>query len=95
MLDDAIAAIERQDYGTAAQLLQPLLQTSPDNPWVQFYAGKLYEGLGELESAQNVYRSLLKSVTNTKLLAQIRQGIQRLESLIQAQKQRGIAQAIN
>ena len=95
MLDDAIAAIERHDYGTAAQLLQPLLQTSPDNPWVQFYAGKLYEGLGELESAQNVYRSLLKSVTNTKLLAQIRQGIQRLESLIQEQKQRGIAQAIN
>lgn len=93
MLDDVIAAFERQDYEAAALLLQPLLQTSPDNPWVQFYAGRLYEELGELESAQNVYRSLLKNVTNTKLLSQIRQSLQRLELLIQEQRQRGIAQA--
>lgn len=93
MLDDVIAAFERQDYGVAAQLLQPLLQTSPENPWVQFYAGRLYEELGELQSAQNLYRSLLKNVTNTKLLAQIRQSLQRLEFLIQEQRQRGIAQA--
>lgn len=93
MLDDVIAAFERQDYGVAAQLLQPLLQTSPDNPWVQFYAGRLYEELGELESAQNIYRSLLKNVTNTKLLSQIRQSLQRLELLIQEQRQRGIVQA--
>ncbi|WP_009634384.1 tetratricopeptide repeat protein [Synechocystis sp. PCC 7509] len=93
MLDYVIAAFERQDYQAAAQLLQPLLQTSPENPWVQFYAGRLYEELGELESAQKVYRSLLKNVTNTKLLSQIRQGLQRLETLIQEQRQRGIAQA--
>ena len=93
MFDDVIAAFERQDYGVAAQLLQPLLQTSPENPWVQFYAGRLYEGLGELESAQNVYQSLLKNVTNTKLLAQIRQSLQRLEALILEQRQRGIGQA--
>ncbi len=93
MLDDVIAALERQDYEAAAQLLQPLLQTSPENPWVQFYAGRLYEELGELESAQNVYRSLLRNVTNTKLLSQIRQSLQRLETLIQEQRQRGIAQA--
>jgi tetratricopeptide (TPR) repeat protein len=95
MLDDVIAAIERQDYQTAAQLLQPLLQTSPENPWVQFYAGRLYEGLGELDSAQNVYRKLLKNVTSTKLLSQIRQGLQRLETLMQEQRQRGITQATN
>lgn len=93
MLDDVIAAFERQDYQAAAQLLQPLLQTSPENPWVQFYAGRLYEVLGELESAQTVYRSLLKSAVNTKLLAQTRQGLQRIELLIQELKQRGIAQA--
>ncbi|MBW4665487.1 MAG: tetratricopeptide repeat protein [Chroococcus sp. CMT-3BRIN-NPC107] len=93
MLDDVVAAVERQDYGAAAQLLQPLLQTSPENPWVQFYAGRLYEGLGELESAQNVYQSLLKNATNTKFLAQVRQRLQRLELLIQEQRQRGIAQA--
>ena len=90
MFDDVIAAFERQDYGVAAQLLQPLLQTSPDNPWVQFYAGRLYEGLGELEAAQNVYRKLLKDITNTKLLAQTRQSLQRIETLI---SERGIAQA--
>ncbi len=93
MLDDVIAAFERQDYEAAALILQPLLQTSPDNPWVQFYAGRLYEELGELESAQNIYRSLLKNVTNTKLLSQIRQSLQRLELLIQEQRQRGIVQA--
>ncbi len=93
MFDDVIAAFERQDYGAAAQLLQPLLQTSPDNPWVQFYAGRLYEELGELKAAQNVYRKLLKNVTNTKLLAQIRQSLQRLETLISELGRRGIAQA--
>ncbi len=91
MLDDVVAAFEKQDYQSAAQFLQPLLQASPQDSWVQFYAGRLHEVLGELELAQNIYLTLLKNVSNTKLLAQARQGLQRLESL--KKLGRGIAQA--
>ncbi|PZV15213.1 MAG: hypothetical protein DCF22_07540 [Leptolyngbya sp.] len=44
MLDQVAAALERQDYQTAAQLLKELLKRSPQDPWVQLYVGRSPNG---------------------------------------------------
>lgn len=93
MLEQVAAAFERKDYRTAAELLKKLLQESPEDPWVQFYLGHLHEVSGKLEAAIDVYQKLLRHTTNTKILAQARQGLQRLEALAKEQRQRAIAQA--
>jgi len=100
MLEQVAAAFERQDYRTAAELLKQMLQKSPQDPWVQFYLGRLHEVSGKLEAAENVYRQLLQSAINSKILAQARQGLQRLEALAKLaegiateQRQQAIAQA--
>lgn len=93
MLDDVVAAFERQDYQAADRLLRSLLQEDPHNPWVQFYLGRLHEVSGELAAAQKIYLMLLRDASNPKLITQARQGWQRVDTVIQAQKQRDIAQA--
>lgn len=81
MLDRVAAALESQDYETAAQLLQQLLKESPQDPWVQFYWGQLQEVSGNLEAAADVYQQLLRNTINRKILTQARQGLQRLETI--------------
>ncbi len=93
MLDQVAAAFDRQDYQTAARLLKPLLQQSPNHPWVQFYLGRLHEVSGRRPSAETIYRQLLRQTTNPKLAIQARQGLQRLETTEQERRQQAIAQA--
>jgi len=94
MLDDLIAAFDRQDYRTAAQLLKALLAEAPDHPWLQFYRARLQEVSGKWTAAETIYRQLLRETTNPKLAVQARQGIQRLEAMQAEQQQQAIAQAI-
>jgi hypothetical protein len=93
MLDEIIAAFERQDYRTAAQLVAKLRAQSPQNPWTLFYSGRLHEVSGKLESAIDRYRQLLRETTNAKLVTQVRQAIQRVEALQRERRQQAIAQA--
>lgn len=100
MIKQIAAAFERQDYDTAAALLQQLVQESPQNPWVQFYLGRLDEVSGKLETASEIYRQLLRSAANTKIVGQARQGLQRVqelaklsESVAQEERRQAIAQA--
>jgi Tetratricopeptide repeat len=93
MLDQVAAAFHRQDYKTAAQLLKQLRQQSPDNVWVRFYIGRLQEVSGKADAASAVYRQLLQATTNAKVIAQAREGLQRLEAESKAQRQSAIAQA--
>lgn len=93
MLDDVIAAFNRQDYQTAARLLKDLKQQSPQNPWVIFYIGRLQEVGGKVEQAAAIYRQLLQESLNPKLMTQARQGLQRLERMQQESRQQTIAQA--
>lgn len=93
MLEQVAAAFERKDYRTAAELVKQLLKESPQNPWVQFYAGRLHEVSGFRSAAETVYRQLLRGTSNTKIVAQARQGLQRLEAIEQEQRQRAIARA--
>ena len=93
MLEQVTAAFERQDYDTAAQLLQQLLKDSPQDPWVQLYWGQLQEVSGNLEAAANVYQQLLRNTINSKIMAQARQGWQRVEVLLKEKRLQAIAEA--
>lgn len=93
MIDQVAAAFDRQDYRTAAQLLKAWRKQSPQDPWVQFYIGRLHEVSGKLEAAETVFRQLLRDTVNPKLTAQARQGLQRLEAIQKARRQEAIAQA--
>lgn len=93
MLEQVTAAFERQDYDTAAELLQQLLKESPQDPWVQLYWGQLQEVSGNLEAAANIYQQLLRNTINSKVMAQARQGWQRVEVLLKEKRLQAIAQA--
>ncbi|MFN6569838.1 tetratricopeptide repeat protein [Dendronalium sp. ChiSLP03b] len=93
MIEQVATAFERKDYYTAAKLLKQLLNESPDNPWVQFYLGRLHEVSQKHEDAEKIYRQLLQSTTNAKILTQARQGLQRLQEIEQEERQRAIAKA--
>jgi tetratricopeptide (TPR) repeat protein len=93
MIEPVAAAFERKDYRTAAKLLKQLLKQSPENPWVQFYLGRLHEVWGKYEQAEKVYRQLLQNTTNVKIITQARQALQRLQELEQQQRKRAIMEA--
>jgi tetratricopeptide (TPR) repeat protein len=93
MIDQIAAAFEQQDYQTASQLLKEWLRQSPQDPWGQFYWGRLQEISGKAKAAEKIYRQLLRTQTNSKLIGQARQGLQRLELVQQEQRQRSLAQA--
>jgi hypothetical protein len=93
MLDQIAAAFERKDYKTAALLLKKMLRESPQDPWVQFYLGRIQEVSDKLDAAEKIYRQLLRETTNPRLAAQARQGIQRVEILQQEKRRIAIEQA--
>ena len=93
MIDQVADAFERQDYRTAARLLKQLIKQEPKNPWVQLYVGRLHEATGKLESAETVYRQLLRGTTISKIISQARQGLKRIETREQEQRQKALAEA--
>jgi hypothetical protein len=94
MLNDIAAAFDKGDYRTAAQLLKQLQKQSPQDPWVKFYWARLQEVAGKATAADAVYRQLLRQAANPKLVAQARQGLQRLKQTEQQQRQQAIADAL-
>ncbi|QLE44753.1 tetratricopeptide repeat protein [Nostoc sp. C052] len=93
MIEQVAIAFEHKDYQTAAKLLKQLQKESPDNPWVQFYLGRLHEVSGKRQNAEKIYRQLLRDTTNTKIVALARQGLQRLQEMELEERQRAISQA--
>lgn len=93
MLDQVVAAFDRKDYRTAARLLKELLKKAPNDPWVQFYLARIQEVSGKLESAEKIYRQLLRETTSPRLATQARQGVQRVEDLVHENRRQAIAQA--
>jgi hypothetical protein len=81
MLEQAAAALHRRDYKTAANLIAALLADRPDDHQVQLYAAQLAEATSALDRAIGIYRSLLQHAVNPKIMAEARQGIQRIEHL--------------
>jgi hypothetical protein len=93
MLDQIAAAFDRQDYRTAAQLLKQLRQQVPESPWVLLFTARLQEVSGKTEAAEALYRQLLQQAISSKVAAQAREGLHRLTSIAQAQRQQAIAAA--
>jgi hypothetical protein len=81
MLEQAAAALNRRDYKTATNLIAALLADRPDDHQVQLYAAQLAEATNALAQALEIYRSLLQQALNPKIMAEARQGIQRIERL--------------
>ncbi len=93
MLKPITDAIARRDYKLAAQLLKPILQQEPNNLWARFYAGRIYEGGGKLETAEKIYRQLLPKTSNPQLLGQLRKGLARLEAIAAEHREQALEQA--
>src|SRR5919199_4066423 len=93
MIDQVANAFKRKDYRTAAALLKQLVKQEPKNPLVRLYVGRLHEATGKLESAETVYRQLLKGTTNPKIISQARQGLGRLEAMEQQRRRQALAEA--
>ncbi len=91
MIEQIAAAIKCQDYRRAGELVNQVLQESPENAWAQLYLGQLHEVAGKLALAESVYRQLLQKTTNTKVLTQARHGLQRVADRLQQQRQNAIA----
>jgi tetratricopeptide (TPR) repeat protein len=94
LLEHLTQALEQRDYRWASELLQQLRQEAPDHPWVPVYRAQLYEVTGNSEQAESLYRQILRQVTNAKITARARQGLERLQQRQQAQRQAAIAQAL-
>jgi hypothetical protein len=81
MLEQAADALDRQDYKTAAKLISSLIAEQPDNPQVQLYAAQLQESTNKLDNALDIYRLLLQHAIDRKIVAEARQGIERIEQI--------------
>ena len=92
-LEQVTAALNQSDYRRAAKLLKPLLKQNADHPQIQLYAGNVYEGIGNIEKAEAVYRKLLKKTTNPKWMRLARQGLDRLQQASKERREQAIAQA--
>lgn len=93
MLELVAQALQEQDYQNAARLLKQLQQEQPNNLQVRLYVGRYHEATGELETAEKVYRQLLQSSTNPKIVSPARQGLGRVQELFATQRQQAINQA--
>ncbi len=93
MLDQVAIAFDRKDYHTVAKLLKQLLKEENENPWVQFYVGRLHEVSGKRQDAEKIYRQLLQNTTNAKIVTQARFCLQRLQEIEQEERKRVITQA--
>lgn len=91
MLEQLIAAFDRQDYPQVDRLLATL---PVDDPWRILYQGRLWEVTDQWQQAEAAYRQLLQTDCILKISSQARQGLQRLQARRQAQQQQAIAQAI-
>ncbi|NJN30331.1 MAG: tetratricopeptide repeat protein [Synechococcales cyanobacterium RM1_1_8] len=92
-LEPIANALARQDYRTATELLKPLYKSHPQDPWVQLYIARIQEVSKQPQKAEQLYRKLLKVATNSKIISQARQGLQRIEAKERQQRQTAIAQA--
>lgn len=92
MLSDIAQALKDRDYETAARLLQTLPAEKLTNPWVEFYQAQLLDGLGDPDTAEVLYRQQLTRAGNPKLIAQIRQALERRQGERRQREQTQMAQ---
>ena len=92
MIKQVAAAFENRDYPTAAKLIKQLLKESPEDPWVLFYLGRLYEVTEKYQEAEKVYRQLLRNTIGAKIVIATREGLQRLQTIQEEKTKQAIAE---
>jgi hypothetical protein len=80
MLEQVEQALDRQDYRAARHLIKTLAHNQPSNERVHILAARLQEATEHFENAETIYRQLLQSAIDPKVLQEARQGIGRLLS---------------
>jgi tetratricopeptide (TPR) repeat protein len=97
-MQDLVAAFESQfaqkQFSAASVTLKQLLKDSPDDLQLQVLLARFYDATGKPEKAEIIYRKLLKSQTQPKLLTQARQGLKAIEDAELKQRRDRIAQAL-
>ncbi|PZD74617.1 hypothetical protein C1752_00831 [Acaryochloris thomasi RCC1774] len=83
------AALKHGNYQEVALLIANL---PPDDPWGQLYQAQLHEAQTEWESAESLYRELLRQGHVPKLALEARQGLQRLAQRQQEEQRDQTAQ---
>lgn len=93
MFDQVVTALEQQEFAAAARLLKQWQQTSPQDPWLRLAIGRYQEEQRDFEKAATTYRYLLQKVNHAKVMAQARQGIQRVQDKLAQQREHALTQA--
>ncbi|MDJ0774434.1 MAG: tetratricopeptide repeat protein [Mastigocoleus sp. MO_167.B18] len=93
MIKQVTDAFKTKDYRTAAKLIKKLLKESPEDPWVLFHLGQLYEVTEKYQEAEKVYRQLLRHTVGAKIVIAAREALQRLEKIQEQKRKEAIAEA--
>ena len=82
-MQDLVTAFESQfahkQFSAASATLQQLLSDFPDDPQLQILKGRLYDAMGRINEAEEIFRRLLKAQLPAKLITQARQGLLAIE----------------
>ena len=87
MLEAIAEAIKTQQFEVADQLLQEFKVDRLENPWVGFYEARIAEARGDFVTAKESYQKLLPLANNPRLIAKLRQGLERLAQQLEKQQQ--------
>lgn len=83
------AALKHQNYEEVARLIARL---ASDDLWGRLYQAKLHEAQAQWDTAETLYRDLLRQGSAPKLALEARQGLQRLAERQKAQQQAQVAE---
>jgi hypothetical protein len=86
MIEQVEVALQRRDYRTASNLLEKMADKQPDSALVKLYTAKLQEAHQRFDLAEPIYRHLLQTALEPKVLQEARQGIARLQEEAQVEK---------
>jgi hypothetical protein len=89
---DAIdSALMQGDHIEAARLVQAL---DPQDPWTEVYQARIQEGQQEWETAEGLFRELLRHDHGPKITLAARQGLDRIQKQRTQERKQAIAEAI-
>lgn len=83
------AALKHANYKEVSRLISHRM---PEDPWKNFYQARLHEAQAEWDSAEALYRELLRLGNVPKLALEARQGLQRLAQREKELQQKQTAQ---
>lgn len=84
--------LDNKQFKESVILLKELEKSHPNHPWVLFYKGRYYELNHQRELATKIYRKVLQTTTNPKIITQARQGLQRIETLEKEEREAAVNQ---